>query len=112
VSRFEYALYEISGDEYSEEHLVQYRVSSAYEAIQKCLDPSKRLDYIDITFALNDQHFAQISPYATWGTWENFEEQLKTHIRATQVQLNIDLSLDKAAEDLLIRAHDNKRLAT
>lgn len=110
MSRFEFALYEIERD--TEEHLVKDRVSSAYEAIKACLDRSKCLDFIHVTFAHNDQHFAEISPYATWGTWEEFESQLNTHILATKIQLNIDLSPDKAAEDLLIKTHDNKRLAT
>lgn len=112
MSRFEYALYEISGDEHSEEHLVQYRVSSPYEAIRMCLDKTKRLDYISITFVHNDQEFAEISPYATWKTWDEFEKQLKTHMLAHQIQLNHELTLDQAAEQMLIHAHDNKRLTT
>lgn len=110
MSRFEFALYEIERD--TEEYLVKDRVSSAYEAIKACLDRSRCLDFIDISFAHNNQHFAEISPYATWGTWEEFESRLNTHILATKVQLNIDMSLDKAAEDLLIKAFDNKRLAS
>jgi hypothetical protein len=113
MSRFTFEIYYINDTAWGEdEHLHQDTADSAYEAIETCLDPNKRADYIRVLFAIDGKEFTQISPYAIWGTWENFITLARTHVRATAIQLNIELSLYKAAEALLIQAHDNKRLAT
>ena len=111
MSKFIYELYEINHlDEDNDEHLVQDRVESAYEAIKACLDPSKRLDYIRVVSRLDYRELFEFSPYATWTTWETFDERLQLHMRAIQVQLNLEVSLEKAAEDLVMQVFHGKRM--
>ena len=113
MSRFTFSLYEINHlDGGDEEHLHQRQVDSAYEAINLCLDQRQRLDYMVVNFRQNGQQFGELSPYATWGTFKAFEEQMDTYILSTQIQLNMELDTERAAEDLIILALDKKRLKT
>lgn len=101
--RYTYDAFEINRlDEDNEEHLMQREFTSAYEAVTACLDPSRRLDYLQVNFRHNDKTFGEISPYATWSTKEAFEEALRTHILAFKIQTNVELSQDRATEDLIV----------
>lgn len=113
MRHFKFSAFEINRiDEDNEEHLRQFEFDSAYAAVSACLDPSRRLDYLTVELRQNDSEYAQISPYATWGTKEAFEALLDTHRLATKIQLNTEMSHDQATEELIIRALDNKRLAS
>lgn len=88
-------------------------VESAYEAIVACLDPSQKADLLQVNFRHGRGAFAEeFSPYETWGTLEKFQHLMNDHILAMKIQLNVDISQDRAAEDILINAIDNRRLST
>lgn len=109
--RFTFQGYEINTlNEVDEEHLFQLETDSAYQAVKACLDPSRRLDYLNVVLRSNGKSFGEISPYSVWRTQEAFEEALRSAMLATKVQLNLELSQERATEDLLIAALDNQRL--
>lgn len=109
--RFIFKGYEIEYHGEDEEHLFQLDTDSAYKAVTACLDPSRRLDYLNVVRRSNGQIFGEFSPYSVWGTQEAFEEALRSTILATKVQLNLELSQDRAAEDLIVSALDRIRLS-
>ncbi|QVD49313.1 hypothetical protein LUCX_243 [Xanthomonas phage vB_XciM_LucasX] len=88
---------------------------SAYEAINACLNPSQAVgampSYVVVHYRNGTGSFATIDPKEAWGSWEKFAELLQTHILATQIQLNFEMSQDRATEELIVRAVDNKRLS-
>ena len=95
------------------ETLNEREVESAYEAIVACLDPSQKADLLQVNFRHGRGAFAEeFSPYETWGTLEKFQHLMNDHVLSMKIQLNIDISQDRAAEDILINAVDNRRLST
>ena len=95
------------------ETLNEREVESAYEAIVACFDPSQKADFLQVNFRHGRGAFdEEFSPYQEWGTLEHFQSLMNTHVLAMKIQLNIDISQDRAAEDILINAVDNRRLST
>ncbi|WJJ55075.1 hypothetical protein [Xanthomonas phage RTH11] len=93
---------------------------TAYQAIKACLNPSQedhwhyngQPNYIHAYSRNGNGINAELQPKFVWKSWEAFEELLKTHILAFKIQRNLDLSQERAAEDLLIAALDNQRLCS
>lgn len=111
MQRFTFRGYEINAlNEVDDEHLCQLETDSAYKAVTACLDPSRRLDYLKVIFRTNGATFGEFSPYSVWGAREAFEEALRNTILATKVQLNLELSQERATEDLIVSALDRIRL--
>lgn len=113
MSAFLYTLYYNNYfDEETLEVLKERSVTSAYEAVRACLDPSQKADFLDVECALRDHVLiADFSPYATWGSWEVFHDLLETCILAYKVQRNLDISQDEAAYKLIVSASDTQRLS-
>ncbi len=92
---------------------------TAYQAIKACLNPSQgdhehyngRANYVHARALRGNGIDTELSPKLAWKSWERFEELLNTHILAFKIQRNLDLSQERAAEDLLIAALDNQRLS-
>lgn len=113
MQRFTFRGYEINAlNEVDDEHLCQLETDSAHKAVTACLDPSRRLDYLQVLLRTNGATFGEISPYSVWGTREAFEEALRSAILATKVQLNLELSQERATEDLIVSALDRIRLSS
>lgn len=111
MQRFIFKGYEIEYHGEDEEHLFQLDTDSAYQAVTACLDPNRRLDYLNVVLRSSGKIFGEISPYSVWGTLEAFEEALRNIILATKVQLNLELSQERATEDLIVAALDRIRLS-
>lgn len=111
MALFKHMAYDIDRD--SEEHLYQADFDCTYEAIKACLDPERRLDYLRVHSAVDDRFLMEVSPYAVWGSLEAFEERIGIYVRSIQVQLNLDVTPQYAAERLMISHIEttNNRLA-
>lgn len=111
MSRYEFEIYEINRmDDENEEHLLDTETDSAFVAVKKCLSPDQKGNYFKVTCKGSDQVVDyDFSPYATWKSWEVFEGMLRTHILSYKIQLNVEISEDRAAEDLIISAIEARR---
>lgn len=91
---------------------------TAYQAIKACLNPSQedhwhydgQPNFIHAQSRCGTGIDAELEPLFAWKSWEAFEEILRTHILAFKIQRNLEISQERAAEDLLIAALDNQRL--
>lgn len=109
--RYTFEGFEIEQHGEDEEHLFQVETDSAYEAVTACLGPKPRADYLKVLYRCNGSTLGEISPYSVWGSRERFEEALRTTILAMKIQLNIELSQDRATEDLIVAVFDKVRLS-
>lgn len=93
---------------------------TAYQAIKACLNPSHedhwhyngQPNYVRACSRHGNGIDAELSPKLAWKNWMNFEEMLRVHILSYKTQLNLDISQERAAEDLLIAALDKQRLSS
>ncbi len=114
MSRYEFTGYEISQLEWGEEeHLLAFETDSALQAIKDCLSLDRKGDYMKVVSKGNGRVMAtEFSPYATWKSWEVFEGMLRTHILSYKIQLNVEISENRAAEELVISAIETQRMSS
>lgn len=110
MPRFLFELYENEESRHEKNRRVRYlRVGSAELAVRLCLDPTCGWNYLVVFLYQNGRQFDEFVPSLYWNSFEHFQELLNTHIRASKIQLGLDLETDRAAEDLIIAVLDKKR---
>lgn len=110
MSRYSFVIIEINELAWGEdEYLHDSSTYSAFDAIKKCLDPAQKGDLLQVTVLQADRVIAEgFSPFANFGSWSDFQALLHTHQLAHKVQLNVDMSDDRACEELIVKAIESR----
>lgn len=111
MSRYSFIIIDINELAWGEEEYLHDSSSdSAVEAIRKCLDPAQKGDLLQVTVKHAERVVDEgFSPYAHWGSLENFNSLLTSQQLMHKIQLNVDVDEVRAAEDLLVSAIESRQ---